>query len=368
MTETGKNLLTLVRGALWGTTPVLQGPADWDAILKLASQQTVLGIAASAIQKLPADRQPGKERIAKLQAALFRIISAHPFLNNRLSETVSLLNRNNIHNVLLKGEGLALNYPDPSLRQCGDIDLYIGPDKCRQAYQVITETFSLEQHFSENAKHYELNCKGAILELHKIADLVPGFFANRRYQRWTVENLTGTNLRKEEFAGTTVNLPPYNFDAIYILNHIWHHFVAGGIGLRQICDWALYLHKFHNKIDLTLLESDLKSFGLWRVWQIFGELAVSHLGLSEDECPLYRGGYRKEADILIDIILMEGNFGRHAAVRNAPRPKGYAAGKFHSLKVNAKRFMYMFSVSPSDIIKAWFSYFTNGIINLFKRY
>ncbi len=366
MGENGRNLLALLRSALWGTTARLLGTPDWNAILKLASQQTVLGITASAIQQLPAENQPGKEVIGKLQASLFRIVSAHPFLNNRLSETIAILNRNNIHHVLLKGEGLAMNYPDPQMRQCGDIDLYIGPDRCKQAYLIITEAFSLKQQFAENAKHYELNYKGAILELHKTADTVPGIFAGRRFRQWSMEHLSGADLRKIEIAGTTVNLPPYNFDAIYILNHIWHHFIAGGIGLRQICDWVLYLHKFHNEIDHSLLESDLESFGLQRVWKIFGELAVRHLGLPANECPLYSENYCKAAERLADIILMEGNFGRHAKVRNTPRPQGYAAGKLHSFRINAKRFLYIVSVAPYDVVKAWIWSLISGVIHFFK--
>ncbi len=294
MGENGRNLLALLRSAFWGTTARLEGSPDWNAILKLASQQTVLGITASAIQQLPAENQPGKEVIGKLQASLFRIVSAHPFLNNRLSETI------------------------------------------------------------------------AILELHKTADTVPGIFAGRRFRQWSREHLFGANLRKVEIAGTTVNLPPYNFDAIYILNHIWHHFIAGGIGLRQICDWVLYLHKFHNEIDHSLLKSDLKSFGLLRVWKIFGELAVRHLGLPANECPLYSENYCKAAERLADIILMEGNFGRHAKVRNTPRPQGYAAGKLHSFRINAKRFLYIVSVAPYDVVKAWIWSLISGVIHFFK--
>ena len=363
-----KNMLSLVRSALWGTPAGIQEPIEWSQIIEAASRQTLLGLVASAAGKLPQEQQPEEAAKTRLQRALFRIISSHNLLNIRLAEISEILNNNNIDHVLLKGEGLAQNYPDPTIRQCGDIDLYIGPNNCLKALRLlIAESGQEEEEVPlENAKHYHINDKGVVVELHKIADTVSGVCADRLYQQWTLEQLSGNNLRKVEIAGTTISLPPYNFDEIYILNHIWHHFIAGGIGLRQVCDWVLYLHKFHKEIDLRELESDLKSFGMWNIWQIFGELAVRHLGLPENELPLYTGTSHRKADALLEVILREGNFGYHAHVKSSPRPKGRIAGKLYTLNANAKRFFYIVSIAPYDVIRGWISFFINGILNFFR--
>ncbi|MBQ3522071.1 MAG: nucleotidyltransferase family protein, partial [Bacteroidales bacterium] len=215
-----KNMLSLVRSALWGTPAGIQEPIEWSQIIEAASRQTLLGLVASAAGKLPQKQQPEEAAKTRLQRTLFRIISSHNLLNSRLAEVASILNSNNIEYVLLKGEGLALNYPDPTIRQCGDIDLYIGPNNCLKAFRLlIAESGQEEEEVPlENAKHYHLNYKGVVIELHKIADTIPGIRADRRYQQWILKQLSGNNLRK--IAGTTINLPPYNFDAIYILNHI----------------------------------------------------------------------------------------------------------------------------------------------------
>lgn len=39
-------------------------------------------------------------------------------------------------------------------------------------------------------------------------------------------------------------------------------------------DWVRYLYCFHDEISKQDLEMDLKAFGLWHPWQIFGPIAV----------------------------------------------------------------------------------------------
>ena len=49
-------------------------------------------------------------------------------LKQILASAVSLLRQHGIEPVLLKGFGLAMLYPNPNLRQFGDIDLFVGLD------------------------------------------------------------------------------------------------------------------------------------------------------------------------------------------------------------------------------------------------
>jgi hypothetical protein len=216
-------------------------------------------------------------------------------------------------------------------------------------------------------KHFETESGGVVIEIHRIAEILPGLRADRLFQQWTVQNLLKSELRKVEIGGIDVNLPPADFDVLYIMNHAWHHFMNGGIGLRQLCDWTMYLHRFHNQIDDKKLENNLKDFGLTRAWQIFGSIAVKHLGLPAEECPLYNGQYDSKALKALAVIWSEGNFGKHSSSRKTPRPEGHFAGKFHSFRMNSSRIMNILSVSPSDVLNSWIYYFINGMRNVFAR-
>ena len=49
-------------------------------------------------------------------------------LESVLAELVTLLRSHGIEGILLKGQGLARDYPVPHHRMCGDIDFYTGSD------------------------------------------------------------------------------------------------------------------------------------------------------------------------------------------------------------------------------------------------
>lgn len=368
MTESDvQSLLSLVRSALW------QIPADdlpdnmnWERVAALASRHTLLGLVADAAGYLPESGRPPKPVMIRLFAGRAAGIRAHALINKVLGQVTLLMRQNGIRPVLLKGQGLALNYPDPLARQCGDIDLYIGKKNCRKAYEVAVGKYGSHETDTENHKHYHLECDGVVVELHKMAEFLPGVVADRKYQDWTTRHLGGDSLRQVEIDGCVVELPPVSFDCIYILNHIWHHFINGGIGLRQVCDWTLYLHRFHGEIDVVQLRKDLNDFSMMRVWHYFAGIAVKYLGLPENECPLYEGLYLDKSAAVMEIIMEEGNFGYYSKTRVGKKPDGYVRGKLHTFKRVTARFWSIFRIHPTAVIKYYCSFVINGVMSFFK--
>lgn len=354
-------LLELIRSALWESPATgLPEEVDWAKVYTLARQQTLLGLLADAVGRLPQEYRPDAAMMQKLKSFCLRNIQSHVLITKRLADSLETLRSAGVEPVLFKGHGLAANYPDPMSRQCGDIDLYVGKEDYDKAVLVCRQAFAEDEHDSESIKHFHFNHDGVTVEIHRIAETIPGIFRNRRYQRWTVESLRPSNLRKTDMEGVAVSLPPHNFNAVYVMNHAWHHFVTGGVGLRQFCDWAVYMHRFCKEIDVQQLETDLRSFGLYRVWAIFAYVAVNFLGLPKDECPLYDGGAKSSAEKAMEIIWTDGNFGRYSE-RSARRPDGYSSGKIHSMIVTTKRYFRILPVYPSHILSAWVLYFFSGI-------
>lgn len=367
MDKSQKLLLSLVRNSLWGS-PVegLSSETDWKEIIRLGSQQTLLGFVADAMKNIPEEYHPDESLIKKLRFHLIRNYQAHAMLNTRLSDVLAILKAEGIPAVLFKGQGVASNYPEPLLRQCGDIDMYVGNENYEKASILLIDRYGSDEHNSETVKHFHIHTEDVIVEIHKIAETVLGSGRNRRFQKWTVECLQPQNLRMTDISGTLVPLPPVSFDIIYVMHHAWHHFLNGGIGLRQLCDWTMLLHRFHNEIDITELKKNLKSFGLLDVWKMFSEIAVRHLGLPENECPLYSDGYQSKSDMILDFVFDEGNFGHHAVRHKDPRPEGYSAGKLHSMKMSLKRYLAIFPVSPKLVTEAAAAFMMKGITAYFK--
>ena len=368
MTESQSFLLTLVRMALWGGEESLPADLpDWQEVLALAKKQTLLGLVAEAVPMLPEGLQPDPQTKLQLHTAAMRIMSSHALLNRKVADIKTRMDSYGIHTVLFKGQGVALNYPNPQSRQCGDIDLYVGEKNFARALELLNPETTKKASEYRFVKHFNIEEDGVEIEIHRIAEILPGFGHDRRFQRWTVDKLCGPAVRKVEIGGATVNLPPAEFDVLYIMNHAWHHFMTGGIGLRQLCDWSIQLYRYGRSVDVDALSNNLRSFGLIRAWKILSCVAVGYLGLPEDECPLYDASYAGKAAKVLDVIWMEGNFGHHSESRKTPRPKGHFAGKFHSFKKNTSRIIRILSISPIDVIYSWGYYFINGMRNLFHR-
>ena len=368
MVESKKFLLALVRMALWGREESLpQFAPNWSEVLALAHKQTLVGLVADIIPILPDNLKPDAQMMMKIHTVAMRIIQSHSILNRKVADVKKRLDSYGMHSVLFKGQGTALNYPKPHARQCGDIDMYVGENNFAKALELLNPTSQKKAEDYKYVKHFNIEEDGVSIEIHRIAETLPVKKCNKLFQQWTVENLEGAFVRRENIGGAMVNLPPAEFDAIYIMNHAWHHFVNGGIGLRQLCDWTMHLHRFHNNIDKSTLQLNLQSFGLVRAWKILSCVAVRYLGLPVDECPLYDESYIREAEKVLDVIWQEGNFGHHSPAIKTPRPKGHFAGKLFSFKRNTSRIIRIISISPVDVIHSWIYYFINGLRNVFNR-
>lgn len=305
-----QQFLALLRAGLWdipvGAT-LFSETTDWKGVFALAAHHTVKGIVADAVNKLPFPYQPPLPLLRELAFYLSRNRMYHARHNAVLAEINCKLMHDGVDSVLLKGQGVAINYPDSTLRHCGDIDLYIGQENFERS---ISRVLLWEDSGCEDmlvAKHYGFSYKGISVELHCMAEFLYLPWRNRYLQRWTKKYLQREELRQVAIdERTTVFLPPYQFDALYILGHAWHHFVfLNGIGLRQICDWVMYLHRYHREINNTLLEQDLKKLGLWQGWCLLGYIAVNYLGLPPAELPFYDESVKEEADKVMRRILTE---------------------------------------------------------------
>lgn len=355
--------LALLRAGLWNTpadVALFSGQTDWETIFIHAARQTVLGLVATGTGMLPCCCSPPVSVAKRLRDVTTVTIRSHALLNRTLAVAVKLLRQNGIHPVLLKGQGVATNYIDPYLRMCGDIDLYIGQRDYDKACEVVRQWAGTKEGI-ESEKHYHFKHGDVTVELHCIAERLVLPWQNTSFQRWTHKHLHNDYLRSVEIEGTAISLPPVNFDALYIFNHAWHHFSEGeGIGLRQLCDWVRYLHIFRGEINRIEMERDLKSFGLWYPWQIFGPIAVDMLGLPREEYPFYTDRYARQAARVISMIEVDGNFGFFDPSR-MKRPEGYIAGKVHSFRRMSNRFGKLFLISPKEAVSAWSNYLYIGI-------
>lgn len=302
--------LTLLRAGLWDTKASVEGDVDWKGLMALAKRQSTTALICHAALQLegnvvPAALQP------KMQAFLLKTINAHASMNRAIASIVTRLHEQGIESVLLKGQGVASYYPTPLLRQCGDIDLYVD-DYAAACDSIRTEdggqkTEEGQRKAETSDKHTQFDLGGGLsLEIHEYTEILEDEKKNALYQTFSDDGTTN-DLVPIVFNGVSVMTTEDTFNAFYIFHHLWHHTIGMGMGLRQVCDWAVFLHTHADKLDTKRLKMYLSELSLMDQWQVYGCLIVQYLGVEADEVPFYDAKKNRRAARLLHYILTEGD-------------------------------------------------------------
>ena len=373
MRRTKQQFLELLRAGLWGTpadAELFSNDVDWKVILRLAKEQTVSIIVADGIETLPKELWPPREGLVKLMMLRVKTTQMHSLLNSTINQIQKALEAENIPSALLKGQGVAQNYRLPESRTCGDIDLYTGTEGYEKACKIIEGlNGDKNYHGIECLHHMHLSLNGVEVEVHRQAGFLMSTRQNAVFQKWTRENIDahfGTPaLKVWNNDGRPVHLPPPTFDAFYILQHTVRHMTTEGVGLRQVCDWAMLLHRYHSEIDIQEIKKYLKFFRLEALWREFGILAVNILGLPESELPLAPAKMKsRKTERLLNQIFISGNFGRYDANGKDNSDTTYIKRKWRSFRFQSMRLIKLFNLFPRYIA----SYMVHWLSSAIRRF
>lgn len=340
--------VALLKISLWGASTkeaeqILNSKnIGWDVILDMANRQTVTGIIADAVRQLPENLKPGKDICDKLSSFLRKLLMQHEKFNSVAVRSMEIFKANGIPAVLLKGQGTAAHYPNPILRQCGDIDIYVGPENYEKARKCIVELVGekgVDPHDIKE-KHANAHYGNIEIEMHKNAEIHHNIFVKNSYIKYCEHWLNPELCDKARIQDKEIDIPQLQFNTIYTFFHLWHHFVCGGVGLRHVIDWCILLHRAHKIIDNKQLETDINKYKILRGWQTIGWIAVNKLGFPKEEMPCYSDKYEKEALLVWDKIMKGGNF---------QRPFQKRLGKHHWMLSKIISFCY----TVSDVVRLY---------------
>lgn len=366
--------LALLRTGLYGkplTEKELPERIDWDEIVALADMHGVLGTIIEAVEYLPESLRPSGEVTGRMGRFAMGLIHANLILDRTVVKLVTTLREHGINGVLLKGQGVARYYRKPQMRQSGDIDFYVGKRVYSHAVRVCKETLKDNRETSiESRQHYAFYTDGVEIELHRLASQLNSRRRDAAFQQWIVEELENSHDRRRLTLGDTeVMLPSYDFDALYIFYHAWNHLITGGIGLRQLSDWAMIFSYHSDDIDTDRLVENIRRFGLTAGWKLFAYIAVRYLGVEEAKMPLYDGRHAKRYDKVMEDIVTGGNFGYHseAGLRMTDLSEGLGV-KLGKLRSITEYFIALFPIIPAEATSIYINRLLTGTRTSVKKW
>ena len=350
----------LLRAGLWEKDARLSPykAIDYSAIMRLAEEQSVVGLVAAGLEHLVDVKVP---QVLALQFAgqAIQLEQRNKAMNAFIADLIEKLRKEDIYAILVKGQGIAQCYKKPLWRSSGDVDLLLSESNYERAKVFLTPLATDVETEYTHFKHQGMTINGWEVELHgtqhsRLSKRVDGGIdATQR------EVFYGGKVRSVEFKGSNgskvqVFLPAPDEDVIFVFTHILHHFFFEGIGLRQISDWCRLRWTYRGSLNYGLLESRIRKMGLMSEWKAFAAFAVKWLGMPVEAMPLienndnHNSNLDKKADKICKFVLEVGNFGHKQ--RRDYSGMSYMMRKFVSVWGRLSDMLRHFQLFPKDSI------------------
>lgn len=298
---TRQALLELIKAVLFQQQPAFPDDADWDAVLKEAIDQTVVALTAPQV---PAD-EAEKWRVPTAQntAHFLRVLHEQDRLIRLFSDA-------GIPLVILKGSAAAMYYPVPLQRTMGDVDFIVTPDRFDDAQRLMSANGYIFNCDYGDDRDYSYRKGDVVLELH------------HRYSdpQYDIDPLIFDGIahaQMHELYGMRFPALPDMLNGLILLDHVRHH-LYGGLGLRQILDWMMFVRAcLSDEVWERSFAPLACDAGLETLAVVMTRMCVLWLGL-EDAYAWCRGADEATARQLLDAVMDFGNFGRKTPYQYRP--------------------------------------------------
>ena len=273
-------------------------------LLSESRKQAVDGVLLDGLSKVMVNDDSHCQKL-KLQwiASALQLEKRNVLTNQCASKITDFFREGGYRSCVLKGQGVALLYPNPKLRRCGDIDLWVDGER-DEVVNFIR---------SKGVKVYDIHLVHATadffeevpVEIHFRPSWMYNPFLDRKLQKFFAEQASEQFANFDESVGFAY--PTIYFNLVHSMVHINRHIFEEGIGLRQLMDYYYILQhstqQERNDAYKVLCSVGLKNFVgavMYVLKQVF---------LLEDDLMLCNPNSELGFPLL-DSIVAGGNFGK----------------------------------------------------------
>ncbi len=302
LTDSQKVLLDLCSKALFDKEISVFDKTDLTQIVDEAGKQTVFSMVCSALKELNLSDEFSNNRYLQRVAGNIQVCCAHKEIHYALT-------KKQIPYVVLKGVASAAYYNQPILRTMGDVDILVREEQLGKCDKVLESLgYVRENDIESDSLHIGYKKASGnstiICELHRSVGVMPENMAES-IDKYFDDIFEASALYTAQ--NSTCVVPDKFHHGLVLMLHTAAHLTSEGIGLRHLCDWAVFVNGLSNDEFVALFEKPLRKIGLWRFAQLLTICCVKYLGCDAKE-------WTGEADEqLIENIVCDifdgGNFG-----------------------------------------------------------
>lgn len=316
----------------------------WDALYDESEKQSVTGYMLAGIERLPKEQRPPHELLLQWIGVGQMIEQQNKLVNERCVNITKLFNDSGFRTCILKGQGNGLMYPNPLLRQSGDIDIWIDGNKD----DIVSFVFSNYPNAKVTDHHIEFPIYNDVeVEVHYKPSVAVSVRYDKRFRNYW------ETFKEEQFLhkGCLPNgigeicFPTIAFNIVFQMAHMMKHFFSEGLGMRHIIDYYYVLRSAHDdgiiakEYSDTFSQLGMKRFACAVMWVLEEACSMPKEWMFCDEDD-------KRGRLLLDEIMASGNFG-HGDTRLAKKMRSKSA----TLSIIMKN-MKMVWLFPEEAIMA----------------
>lgn len=335
-TEKENNVLSLVSHALFCSDMPNIKNEDIGSVWQEAYAQGVSSLAFSSYKIDGESNDIGVIRRI-MRSRLVRNVA----VDSQHAHLHELMTNAGIDYVILKGYASAYYYPDPLLRDMGDVDFMVKSNDIEKASDILVSDGFKMSHEGHGV-HIVFEKDDCRYELHREPSGIPNGEAGEIIRGYFDDIFDKSVLINADFG--SMKIPSAFHHGLIILIHSAHHMTGEGLGLRHIDDFAVFENSFNEDEFVSLFYEKLNRVGLWKFTCIMTKISSMFLGADER-------GFTGEIDENICVNIMKdvfsaGNFGQkssdrgHEALIMQRAGEDKSRSKLGSLFFNANRIVY----------------------------
>lgn len=271
---------------------------NWTAVLDDGNRHKVTALLYPAVRSL---NGVPDEILDRLCSIAITTAAASETMKKKQQDILNLLEVHQIPCAVLKGTSVARCYPHPELRTIGDIDILINEECMEHATECLNGAGFVLEH--DTKVHLSFYGQGVEVELHRAVSEFPELPKGD----YTASLMTDAleHLHYEKISNIKFPCLDFPYQMVSLLAHIERHMQSSGIGLRQICDWAMTIDVHRAEIGANEL-CMLEQCGLLYFAKVVTSMCEKYLGLSP--CSWTSNIPDELKDALLADLLNSGNF------------------------------------------------------------
>lgn len=298
-------MLSLLKDARFGKKSAPQ-PCDYTLLRHLAQEHQVSALIFNQIYHFP--DLPAEQKADWTQETL-QINALQAMRSSRFLQIYRQLRAEGVKALVVKGLILRNLYPQPDSRPSGDEDLYVPLAEFQRATEILQAAGVVLAHEGKEENIFDDPVCGLHIELHgMLFDREAKAFG--QYQALFEEGFQDPV--EHQIQGVPVLSLSYDRHFLFLVTHLTKHFLACGVGIRQILDIVMYAEAYREQIDWEAVYATLEEQGLLVLTANVMAIGREYFAM-DPAVPI--PSVKTDCEALLEDILDAGVFGKSSNAR-----------------------------------------------------